>query len=735
MSNPTQANRPISVSTPLGTDVLLLRNFTFREELGRPFAMDLEMQSTDANIDFQKVIGTNFTVTVNLPTYQKRYFTGTVATFQQTGFTGGLANYRAMVIPWLGLLNQTSDCQTFQNLSIPGIIQQVFQDFGFSDVRNALTATYPVVPYCVQYDETAFNFVSRLMEFAGIYYYFEHTQEKDTMVLCDAGTVPVAFPGYETIPYSAEKFVLHAPQHIYEWVMTQEVKPQTVYLDDYNYTSPKTDLLESGQISQTYTNGQFSRFDYPGNYQTTDEGQALATARIQEQQSGQMIQRGMSNALGIAPGLKFSFTNFPRQDQNTDQFTTTMILRITTADFSTADSNQASFSSTCEFTSLVATRPFRPARTTPKPRIPGPQTASVVGAPDSEVDADGYGNIIVQFHWDRQGQNNQDSSCRIRVSQNSAGPDWGSMFIPHIGNEVIVSFEDGDPDRPIVTGRVYNAEEMPPVSPTSSPLVSYIKDSSQQNLLSMDATANAQKLVVQNVKNKITMDSTAGAEKMVLTDGKSSMTFDTPAGNVTITNFKDVSTKTSGKSEILTLGAANKVVVGISNNVYVGGYTSSTLGINMGFVALIKSQIVLGAELKYNAGNKTELYTGTIYKIIWGSEYKWESKGKKRLSTDCGEVYSKWNILANTRNAIAISEARKTATFTADYGSKTEKIATTQSTTVLGSSTETVSASKTINASFLTLNAYATLTLKVGAVSATAAAAGYNVRAPIIALN
>jgi len=692
-SSPTQADRQISITTPLGTDVLLLRNFACREQLGRPFSIQMDLQSTDDDIKFDMIVGQKATIAVNLPTYQQRYFNGYISTFKQVGFSGKLTNYRATLVPWIWMLTRTSDCKIFQNKTVPAIVQSVFKSFGFTDFQSALTATYHELPFCVQYDETAFDFVSRLMEDYGIYYYFVHSSSAHTLVLCDTGSKQPNFSGYETIPFSADQHGSNVGEHIYEWVIEQQVESGSYTVDDYDYLHPKVLLAESASIPQSYAQAGYSQYHYPGNYATADAGLEIARIRIQEQQAKLVTQRGSSNALGIAAGFSFTMSGYRRSDQNVAMLTTDLVLRITSAPFDADDSGDTGFSATCVFNTLAPGHVFRPARVTPKPRIAGPQTATVVDSSGSTTETfatDSLGSIYVRFHWDRVG--GSPPTCRVRVSQNSADKDLQSQFIPEVGSEVVVSFENGDPDRPLVTGRVYNSDIPPTIDPTQQPYVSYFGNATGKNILQMDATSTAQKVLLQNVSNKITMDSTVGTESLVITDGQSTVTFNPQKKSVATDAPGNNSEKTGGDKSHWTWGSWNEWVGGIK--------ASNVFGLAWNFYIGAYTKIIFGGEFGFIVGGKFEVLFPFAFKYVRG--WQIEKGGMTKLFQAPAKV-----VITNT-NTTMTANARTTVVTGTDTltvtGARTETVGDVTGTyasvtsTVAGASTETVTGMKTITA-------------------------------------
>jgi type VI secretion system secreted protein VgrG len=481
---PTQDKRSISVETPLGKDALLLHSFTYHEELGRPFEMVLEMQSMNPMIDSDKILGQKVTVSADLPVVGKRYFNGYVRDFEMTGYDtlASLASYRAIVVPWLSLLKLSTDCRTFQGKSIPDILREVFSQFGFSDHRFNLTHLYVPREFCVQYRESAFDFVSRLMEFAGIYYYFEHKEGNHTLVLCDAPSAHTPDLQYAVIPYKPTGVSLIGG--VREWMVRETLCPDKVVLDDYDYTQPKTSLRVSGDTtSEDDSKSRLEYFDAPGGFQDKAEGEGYARIRHEEMVCEKSSRRGSGDLLGISAGRRFTLLGHMRLDQNAEYLVTSADLEITTPPFSKEQGELVQSQQTCSFSAIPATIPFRPKRTTPKPKIAGLQTAVVTGSLLQKVEPSSLGSVRVQFRWDRYSKGDQDSSVWIRVAQFSAGKGWGSMFIPHIGNEVAVAFEEGDPDRPVIIGSLYNYVNMPPIPLPLKKELSCIVDSTNNSLL------------------------------------------------------------------------------------------------------------------------------------------------------------------------------------------------------------------------------------------------------------
>jgi len=474
MLSATQKNRLMSVNTPLGTDVLLLQHLAGREGLSQLFSFELELLSEKKHdIDLSKIVGQDVTVTLQLEGGEKRYFNGVVSSFMQTA-VGKVASdevystYLATVVPWLWLLTRTANCRIFQDMKVPDILKKIFSEYGFGGfVEDKLTATYPVWEYCVQYRETAFNFVSRLMEQEGIYYYFTHENGKHMLVLCDSPGVHQPFPGYESIPFRPKREKAAPAGYIQEWTIGKTLQPGKFTHTDYNFKKPRTPMLEDpfawpcSEISRQHQHAAFEVFDYPGGFVASAEGEQYAQLRMEELQAQHEIGSGRGDTRGIAPGYKFTLKNNLRSDQNRPYLVVAASYAGAVAGYATGEPGRDD-EFTCSFSAIPADTPFRPPRNTPKPTIQGAQTAIVVGPAGEEIYTDEFGRVKVQFHWDREHTYGPDSSCWIRVAQTWAGKKWGALFTPRIAHEVIVEFLEGDPDQPIITGRIYNADHIPP---------------------------------------------------------------------------------------------------------------------------------------------------------------------------------------------------------------------------------------------------------------------------------
>ena len=459
MGNYTQEGGLFKIDTPLGKDVLLLRGFQGSEGISRLFRFQLDLLSENPAIPFPDIIGKNVTLSLKQADGSYRYLNGIISRFAQQATEEQFTAYTAEMVPWLWLLTRDADCCGFINKTLPDIITQVFTDLGCNDFSNSLQSSYEPRDYCVQYRESSFNFVSRLMEQCGIFYFFKHEEGKHTLVLADSPTIHSPCPGQSAIRHT---LLSGGPQQdvITGWQIEQELHAGKYSQQDYNFETRGTNLTAlEPTVYDVGGNAKFEIYDYPGEHLTKDSGQSLAKIRMQEIEAGHLVAHGSSQCRMFVSGYKFTLEGHPRPDMNTDYVLTEIHHTAVTDAFpSTRAAEGESYSNT--FTCIPLSVPFRPARVTVRPHVHSLASALVIGGGDGTINTDQYGRIQVMFPWDQYRYGTGTAWCR--VSQVWAGKNWGSIFLPRVGQEVWVDFEEGDPDHPIIVGGVYNAQSMPP---------------------------------------------------------------------------------------------------------------------------------------------------------------------------------------------------------------------------------------------------------------------------------
>lgn len=455
------ANRVVRAHTPLGEDQLQFRSMSGSEGLSQLFEFEIDLLSPSASIDMKAVLGKPMSLEIQTAS-APRFLNGQVVRFSMIGREGGTARhtiYRATVRPWLWYLTRSSDNKIFQNKTAVEILEEVLGDYGFA-FEKKLTGSYRQWENCVQYNETDFAFVSRLMELEGIYYYFKHDQNQHTLVLTDDAGGHEPMPGYETINYfAADRDVTEDMEVIDDWQVTSEVRSGSYTVDDFNFTTPGGDLVNVRSQPQPYDHSSYDMYEWLGEFTNAGEGEHYARVRLEEVQSLADRSVGHATVRGMAPGYTFSMRNSPRSDDNREYLVVSVNYRLREGGYATgAAPSDYAFNFVVQPTSL----PFRAPRVTNVPRTTGPQTAVVVGPEGEEIWTDQYGRVKVQFRWDRSGRRNENCSCFVRVSHVIAGDGFGAVFTPRVGQEVVVDFVGGRPDRPLIVGRVYNPREMPP---------------------------------------------------------------------------------------------------------------------------------------------------------------------------------------------------------------------------------------------------------------------------------
>jgi len=608
----TQAARQIAVDTPLGEDTLVLRSFQGQEALSRLFVFELDLVSEEPSINYDDIVGQAVTIRITLADgSSSRYWNGYVSRFVQAGRDANFAVYHATVVPWLWFLDQTTDCRIFQNKTAPDIIKQILQEYGYRDFSLNLYGSFVTRDYCVQYRESDFNFVSRLMEEEGIFYFFEHEHGKHTLVLGNDPAVHKPCPNQPSVRYEGTAGGWQDDDVVLEWLQEQEVRPGSFTSTDYNFETPTANMLSS-----VNGNGKWEIYDFPGEYGKRADGDKLVKVRLQEQQTPKCIARGTSDCRAFGVGFKFKLTDHYRNDLNQDYVLTA--LRHSAHHNLGLSSGSADLTPVYEnsFECVPVSTPIRPARRTPVPVVQGCQTAVVVGPDGEEIFTDKYGRVKVQFHWDREGKKNENSSCWVRVSYPWAGKAWGGIQIPRIGQEVIVDFIEGDPDRPIITGRVYNAGQMPPWDlPGKKNICGYKSNSTKggggYNEISFDDTKGTELIQVHgqyDMDTKIEHDE----RRHVLNNRTKNVDVDESS---TIGNNR---TEKVGNNEQISIGVNRTESVGANENITIGSSRTESVGTNETItVALMRTRNV-GVNEMVNIGGAQEITIGGLQALTVG---------------------------------------------------------------------------------------------------------------------
>lgn len=572
MGKKTQDNTFISLTTPLGPNALIVESLSGSEGLSQPFQFELSLLSEQRDVAFDKIVGQRVSLKLDLvdgmPMH--RHINGFVARFRQERSDKLYTYYTATVVPWLWFLSRSADCRIFQEKTAPEIIKQVFKDRGMTDFEDKLSGSFPKLTYCVQYRERDIDFVSRLMEEFGITYYFKHTSDRHVLVLANAKS------SYETLPHQTRvrykedartDSMADAAGLVTGLHLEQEVNPGKYTHTDYNFEQPQADLTSVTPTGiQVGGNHTFEIYDYPGRYPELGIGETLSRLRMEEHEAVKRIAHGRGTCRAFVPGYLFDLAGHPREDVDGNYLLVQVWHNARSGEL--GGGGELAYTNT--FAMIRSEVPFRPAQRTPKPIVRGPQTGVVVGPKGEEIYTDKHGRVKVHFHWDREGKRDDNSSCWVRVSQQWAGAGFGGMCIPRIGQEVIVSFLEGDPDQPIIIGRVYNADQMPPFTLPGKKSVSGIKSNSTpggggSNELHLDDTKgsesvylHAQKDYTTDVENNMT--TTVKVDQTNTVKGKQTETI-TGDQTVTVESGNQAISVNSGNQTITVKAGAQSISV------------------------------------------------------------------------------------------------------------------------------------------------------------------------------
>ena len=652
MAEYSQEDRLLKIQTTLGETELLLEHFVGTEAVSVPFEFRVTLLSANECVDLKALLRTPATVSLIQADGTERPFHAIFRSFRQaeeaddvkterrdagiSNPTRDLAVYEAVLVPSMWFLSLKSDCRIFQNQSVVDIVTKVLQDGGIRDFEFRVTGTYPARDYCVQYRETSLNFISRLLEEEGIFYFFEHTSTKHTIVFVDKSNMQACCPDQEVAEYafSQSGWVNEGDEGITGLERLEQVYTGQAELRDYNFETPSLSLASvlPGDNEEAY--------DYPGKFGDIAQGDRYVRIRLEEREARQFVLKGIGRCRPFRPGYLFKLKKHYRADTNQDYFLMSVTHDALDSTYRQAGGEEPHrYSNT--FLAIPKTVPYRPARLAQKPFVQGPQPALVVGKTGEEIWVDSYGRVKVQFYWDRVGQKNETSSCWVRVSQIWAGKNWGWMTIPRIGQEVIVDFLEGDPDRPIITGRVYNAEQTVPYTLPSNQTQSGIKTRSSKagtsenfneirfedlkgsEMVTVHAEKDMETYVenddTQTVKNSrlITVEGThtetiTKDTTITITEGNHSLTLN--KGNQSITlDMGDQATKLSVGNQTITLAIGNQTTKLDLGAASTQAMQSITLTVGASSIKVDQMGVTIqGMIIKINGEVMTQIQAGLL---------------------------------------------------------------------------------------------------------------------------
>ncbi|ESW90496.1 type IV secretion protein Rhs [Mesorhizobium sp. LSJC285A00] len=600
--------RAALVQTPVGAELLTFTHLVGRDEISRCLAYTVGFVSTNADVDPLKMLGG--TVSIEGEADPKRWFSGLIAEFRLTRIEDRLAHYEAVVRPWLWFLGNTTDCRIFQDKTAVEIVEEIFSKYGgIAKFEKRLQGSYPPREYCVQYDESDLDFVQRLLEHEGIMYFFEHAEGEHTLILADAMSKLKPAPGYETVLYQFQgQGSRRDVEYITDWIPGSAVRPGAYAHTDYDFEKPAADLMAKSAQPFGHKQAAGENYRHPGAHLEVGRGDSLAAIRREEIQAPHMRIAAVGTVRGLFSGCTFKLDGFPRDDQNKEYLVISAEYRLFDPGYRAGVDTDGE-----NFKVVLGVAPtsvaYRPPRITPRPIMRGPQTATVVGPSGEEIFTDKYARVKVQFHWDRLGKKDQKSSCFVRVSQTWAGSGWGFIQIPRIGQEVIVDFIEGNPDLPIITGRVYNASQMPPYGLPGNATQSGWKSNSSKggggyNELMFEDKAGselvnfqAQKdhhLLIKNDRQKLVQHDQSDR---IDHDAKHSVghNLDEDVGNNKTVKVGVDQTTNIGSNDTETVGKNRSLTVGIDETIGIGSNSTETIGANHTQTVAIVQTITVGA--------------------------------------------------------------------------------------------------------------------------------------------
>ncbi|HCQ3764688.1 TPA: type VI secretion system tip protein VgrG, partial [Escherichia coli] len=432
--------------------------FTYSIKLKTPDILNLDYVSPAANLQLKPMVGKDLCVNIELDGGGKRYISGLVTAARVAGHQGRSVVYELRLEPWLKTLTHTSDYKAFQNKNVVNILDEVLDEYPWP-VEKRLVENYPTRAWQVQYGETDFDFIQRLMQEWGIYWWFEHNENSHTLVLADAINVHKACADSPLVCYYQKGLKLDK-EFIHTITANESLRSGQWVLNDFDFMKPRS-LLKSTVANPRETGlAEYEHYEWPGDYFTKSEGEMLTRIRMEEQRSPGSRVQGSGNIRTLMTGFTFTLENYPTAEVNREYLLVQTTLFI--QDNAQHSGQEQHFSYSTSFELHPTCEVYRPQRTLSKPHTKGPQSAIVTGPAGQEIWTDKYGRVKVQFGWDRYGKNDENSSCWVRVSYPWAGKGFGGIQIPRIGQEVLVDFKNGDPDLPIIVGRTYNQDTMPP---------------------------------------------------------------------------------------------------------------------------------------------------------------------------------------------------------------------------------------------------------------------------------
>jgi type VI secretion system secreted protein VgrG len=642
------------------TPVTWVARIEGEEAVSRLFELHVELTSDEHDIQPSDVVGKPALLTLEAEGSEPRYLHGMVSRFEQGADGKRLSGYSATLVPKVWRLLHRHDSRIFQEMKVPDIIDKVLKTAGIAakEYRLALEGSHPVREYCVQYRESDWAFISRLMEEEGIFCFFEHHQDSHVLVIADGHGALKPITGSATIGFRPPLGAMALGESVSRLTYAEEVQPGKTTLTDFNFKKPKLSLLQS---STAKDDTDLEVYDYPGEYDAPGDGASLVKTRLEEHQAVRKVGQGESGCMRFTPGSLFTLSDHGRDAQNR-KYLLTRVHHQGAQPLMGEAAGAEGPSYRNRFDVIPDDVPFRPARRTPRPTVKGVQTAIVVGPAGEEIYTDEHGRVKVQFHWDREGKNDEKSSCWIRVSQLWAGAAWGAMFIPRIGQEVIVDFLEGDPDRPIIVGRVYHGVNVPPYPLPAEKTKSTIKSDSSpggggSNELRFEDKKGQEEIYLHgqkdwNIKIEHDKNQVIGHDETLEVDHDRSKL------------VKHDQSETVGHDDKIEVGNDRSETIGGNETEIVGQTVTRMVGVNEDVTIGASASVTIGVSATLGVGADTAVTSGGTFSLTVDKDST-ESVGKNKSVTvggDSSTTVSKGMVVTVTKDSAETVDGEKTVT-------------------------------------------------------------------------
>lgn len=600
---------------------LLFKYLKGEEGLSFLYCYHLLLSNKNANLDIASMIGSSLNIKIN--TAQGiRYIQGIITDF---GYETpdedeqGYHLYSCTIRPNMWYLSQNRDSRVFVDQNVLEIANKILEEFGIT-YENRCTNNYRNYGQSTQYQESSLNYLNRLFEQEGIYYYFEYAENKNTLILCDQNSQHETIMGQSVLPYHANVFA-GTPHQVYidKWKQKQFLTTTQIHLSDYNYQTAKIDLSTTSN-THDYNSSKTEVYNPYSQFKTIDEATHYQQINIEQYKAQTQEVQAEGNVLTLCAGYRFTLERHPHQSANTEYLITTVCYELQEAGYTTGK-EQSYYR--VNFRALPINHQYRPAQKTLKPQILGTQAAIITGPAGEEVYTNEYGDVKIQFHWDRYGEKNEKSSAWIRVAQGSAGVGFGSVNIPRIGEEVLVDFINGDSDRPIVIGRLYNSANTPPWGYPAAAKQSGIKSKSFNSPL-------------ENF-NELMFDDSAGNERVNFQAQKDLTSLIKNDETRTINNSRTTNIKVD---ETVSVGGNRTEDVTGNETISIKGNRSETVTGNESInITGDRTESVTGSETITISQTRTETVTGTET-ITTGSRTRTVVKGSETINIGADQTVS-----------------------------------------------------------------------------------------------